>query len=164
MMRCWSRGAGIAFTSFTIDCSGMVTSPQVLVEDGSITAMKCVLFPIRVAIMVNRASCLGISIMTIRIGHLSAIKASVSVMRCDHDGFDIFRFIRPFLQHHWTFGLVMFWRWTVAIGRRRTIALGWWVVTSRLVVHPVGCRGVVRFRLMIVMMGWMVGLGFMICW
>ena len=49
----FSWGSSVAFTPFTVDGARMVTGAQVFVEDGSVGAMEGVLFPIRMAIMVD---------------------------------------------------------------------------------------------------------------
>lgn len=133
-------GSSITFTALAIHSSGMVTGSQIFVENCSIATMKGVLFAIGMAVMVNLTTGLRISIMTVRIGYFTTIKGCVSIMRGNSDGFDLFRLVRSFFEHH---GSLRF------VGMGDSIAVSRWGSIGRLRLVVSRCRGMIWFRLVV---------------
>lgn len=100
----------------------MVTSAQVLIENGSVGAVKGILFAIRMAKMIDSASSFWVSVVSIGVRHFSAIESCVGIVSGNSHRFDLFRLVGSFFQHHWTLGFVGLGR-SITVMRRRSIAI-----------------------------------------
>lgn len=119
--------ASIALSTFAVDCSGMVTSAKIFIEDCSIWTVEGVLLSISMAVVINLASSFWVSIMPVRVGSFPAVKASISVMSGNGDWLDFFGLIGSLVKHDRSFWLVM----VMVVSRGPIGITGWWSI-SRL--------------------------------
>lgn len=132
--------ASITLPTFAINSSRMVTGSEIFIENCSVATMKGVLFSISMTVVVNLASGLRISIMTVGIGYFTAIKSCVRVMRRNGDRFDLFRLVGSFFEHY---------RSLRFIGVGGSIPIRGWGSIGRLRLMVSCCGGMIRFWLMI---------------
>jgi len=126
----------------------VVAGAEVLVEDGSISALKGVLLTVRVAEVVDLAACFGVRVVTVRVGNSPAVEPCVGLGHADGQLLHGLHFVGPLLQQHWTNRGRVRGLWVVRVGlvaRRSVGRLGSVGVVGRL--WCIGRGGAVgRFR------------------
>jgi len=145
---------GVVNLSSAVDAVLVVTCAQVFVEDGAVPALKSVLLAVGVTEMVDLASSLRISIMSVWVWHTSAVKLAVSLGYSDGNWLHRLDLVGPLLQEHRTNGLLIgrlgrrpvtgrFSRMIIRLGRRMirinsvVIRLWWRSVRIRMIVRSV---------------------------
>jgi hypothetical protein len=75
----------------------VVTGAQVLIEDGSVPTLECILLPIRMTEIVDLTTGLRISIMFVRVGNTSTVKLAVPLGHSYGHRLDRFHLVGPLL-------------------------------------------------------------------
>lgn len=111
----------IAFPTSTFDIVLVVAGSQILIENGAVPAVKCVLLAVLMAEMVDLTVSLRVGIMPSRIGNGSTVEAGVSLGHGDWQGLHRLHLIGSLFQEDRSHGLVVCWLRGAVCGGRGTI-------------------------------------------